>query len=61
MKGEYPIVLLDDIFSELDLMRQNMLLDTFKKTQTFVTAAEDVNVNISSTKYRVSQKCVQKV
>lgn len=63
LKGEYPIVLLDDIFSELDPMRQNMLLDTFKKTQTFVTAAEDVNVNIdvSSTKYRVNQKSVQKV
>ena len=61
LKGEYPIVLLDDIFSELDPMRQNMLLDTFKKTQTFVTAAEDVNVDIKNTKYRVSGQKVQKL
>lgn len=60
LKGEYPIVLLDDIFSELDPMRQNMLLDTFKKTQTFVTAAEDVNVEVANTKYKVSNKQIQK-
>ncbi|EFE27933.1 DNA replication and repair protein RecF [Filifactor alocis ATCC 35896] len=38
--GEYPIVLLDDIFSELDYSRQRMLLDYVTNTQVFVTTAE---------------------
>ncbi|MDO4792737.1 MAG: DNA replication/repair protein RecF [Filifactor alocis] len=37
---EYPIVLLDDIFSELDPSRQKMLLEYVKDTQVFLTTAE---------------------
>lgn len=37
---EYPIVLLDDIFSELDMQRQKMLLEYVKNTQVFLTTAE---------------------
>ena len=37
--GEYPILLLDDVLSELDATRQSHLLDTIQgKVQTFVTA-----------------------
>jgi len=37
--GEYPILLLDDVLSELDGSRQTHLLDAIKdKVQTFVTA-----------------------
>lgn len=37
--GEYPILLLDDVLSELDESRQTHLLDAIKdKVQTFVTA-----------------------
>lgn len=36
--GEYPILLLDDVLSELDDYRQSHLLNTIKgKVQTFVT------------------------
>ena len=36
--GEYPILLLDDVLSELDESRQSMLLSTIKnRVQTFVT------------------------
>lgn len=38
-KGEYPVVLLDDIFSELDGDRQQMLVSSFEKIQTFITTA----------------------
>lgn len=38
--GEYPIVLLDDIFSELDSGRQEMLLEHVEHTQVFLTTAE---------------------
>ena len=36
--GEYPILLLDDVLSELDDYRQSHLLNTIQgKVQTFVT------------------------
>lgn len=37
--GEYPLLLLDDVLSELDRNRQTQLLETFQdKVQTFITA-----------------------
>ena len=39
-KGEYPILLLDDVFSELDKIRQNQLIKTLNKyVQTIITTA----------------------
>lgn len=35
--GEYPILLLDDVLSELDYSRQNKMLELTKKYQTFIT------------------------
>lgn len=61
LKGEYPVVLLDDIFSELDKERQAMLLETFKNTQTFVTTAEDVHIDIENTKFHVVKGHVAKI
>lgn len=36
-KGEYPILLLDDVFSELDKTRQRRLLEKIKGLQTIIT------------------------
>ena len=37
---EYPILLLDDVFSELDKIRQNQLIKTLNKyVQTIITTA----------------------
>ena len=38
--GEYPILLLDDVFSELDLDRRKKLLKFTSKTQTIITCTE---------------------
>ena len=38
--GEYPILLLDDVLSELDETRQNKLLDLATNYQTFITCTE---------------------
>lgn len=35
--GEYPVLLLDDVMSELDLKRQNYLIKNLKNIQTFIT------------------------
>ncbi|MFC5653204.1 DNA replication/repair protein RecF [Paenibacillus solisilvae] len=46
--GEYPLLLLDDVLSELDQNRQTQLIETFQsKVQTFITTTglESVNVN----------------
>ncbi len=43
--GEYPILLLDDVLSELDDLRQTHLLKTFQnKVQTFLTTTSLENV-----------------
>ena len=38
--GEYPILLLDDVMSELDLERQEFLIKTLSFSQLFITTAE---------------------
>lgn len=44
--GEYPILLLDDVLSELDDYRQTHLLNTIQgKVQTFVTTTNIDNIN----------------
>lgn len=35
--GEYPVLLLDDVLSELDLSRQRYILNSIKKVQTIIT------------------------
>ncbi|QIB27857.1 DNA replication/repair protein RecF [Caloranaerobacter azorensis] len=46
--GEYPVLLLDDVLSELDLKRRKFLLSAFKDIQTIITSTEDIDVlNIS--------------
>ncbi len=41
LNGEYPILLLDDVFSELDIDRQNRLLKFVDRTQTFITCTDE--------------------
>ncbi|MEX2461542.1 MAG: DNA replication/repair protein RecF [Paenibacillaceae bacterium] len=46
--GEYPILLLDDVLSELDQYRQTQLIETFQnKVQTFITTTGIESVNLS--------------
>ena len=40
-RGEYPILLLDDVLSELDASRQNFVLNRIKAGQIFITGCED--------------------
>lgn len=46
--GEYPILLLDDVLSELDTFRQTQLIQTFQdKVQTFITTTGVESVNMA--------------
>lgn len=46
--GEYPILLLDDVLSELDSFRQTQLIETFQeKVQTFITTTSIDSVNMA--------------
>lgn len=38
--GEYPVILLDDVMSELDLKRKQFILQKVKNTQVFITACD---------------------
>lgn len=45
--GEYPILLLDDVLSELDQKRRNQLLDAIRdrNIQCFITTTEDLDLS----------------
>lgn len=38
--GEYPVLLLDDVMSELDIKRREYLIDNIKNIQTFITCTD---------------------
>lgn len=48
--GEYPVLLLDDVFSELDSERQHYLLETIKNVQTFITVTDQTKTEIKPDK-----------
>jgi DNA replication and repair protein RecF len=43
LKGEHPIILLDDVMSELDSTRQNYILNKMTGKQVFITCCERSN------------------
>lgn len=43
--GEYPILLLDDVLSELDAKRQEFVLNRLGGGQTLITCCEDANIS----------------
>ena len=43
--GEYPILLLDDVLSELDSGRQEFVLNRLNGGQTLITCCEDENIS----------------
>jgi len=50
--GEYPVLLLDDVFSEIDIHRKKRLLQYTKDIQTIVTATEFDEQLASQTNYK---------
>lgn len=53
--GEYPILLLDDVMSELDQNRQHFLLETIKNIQTILTTTD---INNLDERYLVGAQCI---
>lgn len=52
--GELPVLLLDDVMSELDEKRQNFLLENINEVQTFITCTDKKTIsqnNIRDIKY----------
>ena len=43
-RGEYPLLLLDDVLSELDPARQDFVLNRIRKGQVFITCCEDKGI-----------------
>lgn len=43
--GEYPVLLLDDVLSELDAQRQEFVLNRISEGQTFITCCADDNIS----------------
>ena len=51
--GEYPILLLDDVLSELDAGRQERLLNLTDKYQTFISCTSIPNTNLKYNKKEI--------
>lgn len=45
LKGEHPVILLDDVMSELDSTRQNYILNKMSGKQVFITCCEKETVS----------------
>lgn len=43
-RGLYPVLLLDDVFSELDIERRKYLIKSFKDIQTFITVTDAIDL-----------------
>ena len=64
--GEYPLLLLDDVLSELDDFRQSHLLNTIQgKVQTFVTTTSVEGIHHETlekaTTFQVQEGLIEKV
>lgn len=53
--GEVPVVLLDDVFSELDRQRQEMLIASLRHIQCFVTTTERLEMEFAHESFHIRQ------
>ena len=57
--GEYPVLLLDDVLSELDYNRRRYLVSTFKDIQTIITSTDDIDtselVNVDKSVFKIKR------
>ncbi|MEG0774860.1 DNA replication/repair protein RecF [Clostridium sp.] len=55
LTGEYPLLLLDDVLSELDTKRQEYILNSIKDVQTLITCTgiNDIKNNLTSTVFKI--------
>lgn len=51
--GEAPLLLLDDVFSELDMHRARALADALPDAQTFITTARDEEVPVAGRRWAI--------
>lgn len=60
--GSYPILLLDDVFSELDEYRRNMLLELLDENiQIFISSTDKIKIkNKKINYYEVENSCIKK-
>ncbi|MDO5707321.1 MAG: DNA replication/repair protein RecF [Andreesenia angusta] len=42
--GEYPVILLDDVLSELDMNRRTKLISSFQDIQIIITSTDDIDL-----------------
>ena len=55
--GEQPVALLDDVMSELDVNRQNYILNHIKDWQVFITCCDVANVKHLKDGKRFMMRC----
>ena len=57
--GEEPVILLDDVMSELDLSRQDYILNHLENRQVFITCCDPSVLNLSGSKtFQIEKGCL---
>ena len=60
--GKISVLMLDDVFSELDEKRKKWVIKNVKNIQTFITTANDVDTqNLGDAKFLVENGSVKKI
>lgn len=61
--GEYPVLLLDDVLSELDINRRTLLISSFKNIQTIITTTDEVNFDefdkLEKSIFNINNGCIE--
>ena len=59
--GEKPILLLDDVFSELDIVRRKNLIEMIEGNQVFITTTEKEEYPGSISYYRIEEGTIRRI
>ena len=58
--GEEPILLLDDVLSELDSVRQNFILNEIRSGQVMITCCETEKVTTAGRVFQIQNGCLSR-
>lgn len=62
-KSVNPVIILDDVFSELDSVRKKMLIESFQDYQVFISMTDDISIDETNSKaiFKIDDKNIERI
>ena len=62
-KSVNPVIILDDVFSELDSLRKKMLIESFEDYQVFISMTDDIRIDETNNKaiFKIDDKNIERI